>query len=114
MRKIEKPLYKSSNSSFFQLNHGYTVRGRASYDSLYWAQREKSLPPYEDKEKLFADLSAFRPIEQQFADFHHRSDTVAQRMYRLYQYDPYIRRLLEERLSHLKSVSELFNPAVDY
>jgi len=101
--------------SGFQLNHGYVVWGKPSYQPEYWSGREKTVPPYEDKEKLFADLASLRPVEDQFDDFTPRSEQTAQRMLELYGDDPYVREVMKRQIAYMKSVYQrFFDPERDY
>jgi len=112
--KVVRPIL-SGSPSFFQLNRGYVVWGKPTYRPEYWARREKTLPPYKDKEKLFSDLAKLRPVAEQFADFTPRSEDFARRMLELYGDDPYIRRIMKKRIATMKSrYRRFFDPERDY
>lgn len=111
---VTRPIL-SGMPSWFQLNHGYVVWGKPSYHAEYWKEREKTIPPYENREKLFTDLAKLRPVAEQFADFTPRSEETFKRMLELYGDDPYIREVMDRRIATMKSrYQQLFDSNVDY
>jgi hypothetical protein len=108
----QKVLY--GNYSLFNINYGYSSYYQgAEYDSAFWACYVT--PPFPEREKFYRELSWKRPVAEQFADFHIRTDSTLHKLKAIYGDDPYLNLSYKKQLKTMKRrYLEFYDPKYDF